>query len=368
MTRRRSASFDAEIATAQRRKRRVYLLGGATAVGVLVLSWAIREPGDAFIAVVYPATAAYLLLCLVALWRRWLSLPVLEAAMLAPVTAVTLGRLAWHVSAPGPIDDRLLVLVGGHYWALATLVVAGFVLLDRRAGVWFGLSIIGASVLLLAAGAGSELTGPDASTQALAYLVRVHAFLLLILVLAAGVGALRSQLHRALIRAEAYADLARTDPLTGLLNRRAGMDVLRHEADARHRYGRPVAVTALDIDRFKAINDAYGHQRGDEVLVEVARVLRNEARDVDHVARWGGEEFLVISPETTAEQAAHFAERCRSALAATELTGIRVTASFGVTELHDDEGVDDLLARADALLYHAKDAGRDRVLDGTDVA
>ncbi|MGD2067673.1 MAG: diguanylate cyclase [Gemmatimonadota bacterium] len=162
--------------------------------------------------------------------------------------------------------------------------------------------------------------------------------------------------------------LANTDVLTGLANRRQFMMSLRREVGRSHRYGRAVSLILLDLDRFKAVNDTYGHPAGDSVLRAVGLVLRDISREMDVPARLGGEEFAVLLPETDAEGARAVAERLRGKLAALEHTGpdgsrFRVTASLGVAELAAAGGTAPRLHHAaDRALYEAKAGGRDRVV------
>ena len=356
-----TAGAAAELARLEERKRRVYTIASGAGIAVIAISWLARTPGDLILEVIYPLLAVALAAFVLAMHRRWLSLEVLEHLALGTVGVVILGRLAWHLHLAGPIDEHLLILTGAHYWSVGALIVAGFVLLDRRHGLRVGISVLIMSVVLVATGAGPELVGPDASEVALLYLIRVHGFLVLLLVLVTAVATLREQLHRELTRSEALQELATTDPLTGLANRRATMDALEREAESARRYGHPVSVIAVDVDRFKRINDEHGHHVGDQVLEEVARLLAAEARQVDVVARWGGEEFLIVLPQTRRAEAARLAERTRRALATARPGGVEVTATFGVTELREGENIDELLVRADRLLYGAKRDGRDQV-------
>ena len=356
-----TAGVATELARLEQRKRRVYTVASGAGIVVIAISWLARTPGDLILEVIYPLLAVALATFVLAMHRRWLPLEVLEHIALATVGVVILGRLAWHLHLAGPIDEHLLILTGAHYWSVGALIVAGFVLLDRRRGLWVGIGVLAVSVLLVATGAGPELVGPDASDVALLYLIRVHGFLVLLLVLVTAVATLREQLHRELTRSEALQELATTDPLTGLANRRATMGALEREAESARRYGHPVSVIAVDVDRFKRINDEHGHHVGDQVLKEVAFRLTAEARQVDVVARWGGEEFLIVLPQTRREEAARLAERTRRALATARPGGIEVTATFGVAQLQGDEPIHELLVRADRLLYSAKHDGRDQV-------
>ncbi len=158
---------------------------------------------------------------------------------------------------------------------------------------------------------------------------------------------------------------AATDPLTGLSNRRNLIArAERSLADARLT-GRPTALVIADIDHFKQINDRYGHDAGDQILVGIGALLLRASRAHDVVARWGGEEFLILLPDTSAEAAEALAERVRSAVAARSMhhagVAINATLSLGVTAVQPGEALSSAIARADRALYRSKDTGRDRV-------
>jgi len=162
-------------------------------------------------------------------------------------------------------------------------------------------------------------------------------------------------------------ELADTDSLTGLTNRRRFTELAAHDIGLARRYGHALSLILFDLDHFKQINDVYGHAAGDAVLADVARKCLETVRQTDIVARWGGEEFAVLMPETDEEGARLMAMRLREILRELRLLegqGVRTTASFGVAELggHErGESFEKLAARADACLYRAKREGRDRV-------
>lgn len=167
-------------------------------------------------------------------------------------------------------------------------------------------------------------------------------------------------------------ELSMTDPLTGLCNRLFFQKRVLYEYQRAERYQNPMALLMLDLDHFKRINDKHGHPFGDHVLKEVARLLINNLRGVDIVARYGGEEIVVVCPETNREQATIVAERIRSACEKLEIekdaTTARVTTSIGVA-ICPHEGVhseEDLLQMADQALYAAKQAGRNCVRFASD--
>jgi diguanylate cyclase (GGDEF)-like protein len=152
------------------------------------------------------------------------------------------------------------------------------------------------------------------------------------------------------------------DHLTGLLNRTSLARRFEELAEQAALTGEPISLIVLDIDRFKAINDEQGHARGDDVLRDLAYVVRKQLRSFELVYRLGGEEFLVALPGTNLDEAAVIAERMRLALEDARPGGLVVTASFGVSgAVGADAHFDDLFAAADASLYRAKAAGRNRV-------
>lgn len=158
-----------------------------------------------------------------------------------------------------------------------------------------------------------------------------------------------------------------TDALTGLRNRRFAMERLEQELGSARQDGRPLSVIMIDVDRFKSVNDQFGHDVGDVVLREVARVLHDSVRRTDVVCRLGGEEFLALCPNTAPDKAVLVAERMRAACAerVIESGGFAraVTISLGVATLEPDmAGVDALVKRADERVYLAKQGGRDRVV------
>ena len=157
--------------------------------------------------------------------------------------------------------------------------------------------------------------------------------------------------------------LSVTDGLTGLSNRRRMTEVLRSEVLRSQRLKHTFAVFMMDVDHFKLYNDTHGHPAGDELLKQLATILREETREVDLVARYGGEEFLVLLPETKARGAADLADRMRRRLEALPGQAGHVTLSIGVAEfpLHGDTG-EKLIDVADAALYEAKRGGRNRVI------
>jgi diguanylate cyclase (GGDEF)-like protein len=160
---------------------------------------------------------------------------------------------------------------------------------------------------------------------------------------------------------------AKTDMLTGLLNRRAYYEISEMEYQKVLRYQRILSVVMFDVDEFKKINDSYGHNTGDSVLQYVAKLARETIREYDYAFRMGGDEFLLLLPETNEKQASILSERLREKIEKQEMTDSKgnvffVTASFGVVEHTVSEICMELLSkRADEALYQAKESGRNKV-------
>jgi diguanylate cyclase (GGDEF)-like protein len=156
--------------------------------------------------------------------------------------------------------------------------------------------------------------------------------------------------------------LAITDGLTQLFNHKHIYYKLEEEVNRSLRYGNSLSIIMLDIDEFKTVNDSYGHQTGDKTLAEVSKFIKNQLREIDFAGRYGGEEFLVILPQTELENACKTAERIQKAIESTQFDDVRqkVTISGGVAEFQN-ETVLGFIDKADKLLYKAKRNGRNRV-------
>jgi len=194
------------------------------------------------------------------------------------------------------------------------------------------------------------------------------------LIVSAPVGWIVVGLLRALEREHARVlALAGHDALTGLANRRTATERAHRDIDLARRGGRPLAIALLDLDEFKAANDRHGHAVGDALLCATAEACRRTVRAADTVARWGGEEIVIVMPDTDPAGAAVLMERVRDAVSASRVPGtdgeaVGCTASIGVAGLEPADGVpptpsvfEQLVATADRAMYDAKRSGRDRV-------
>ncbi|MBG6616332.1 biofilm formation regulator diguanylate cyclase SiaD [Pseudomonas aeruginosa] len=154
------------------------------------------------------------------------------------------------------------------------------------------------------------------------------------------------------------------DPLTGLPNRRMLLERLREENERSQRHGQSYVLAMLDVDFFKQVNDTWGHDSGDRVLVEIARAMESELREYDLCGRWGGEEFLLLLPQTRLQDAGPVLERVRDSVRTLAVRvgteALSVTASVGVTEHRIGETYSQTVNRADAALLDAKRSGRDK--------
>ncbi|MDA8098903.1 MAG: diguanylate cyclase [Nitrospiraceae bacterium] len=163
---------------------------------------------------------------------------------------------------------------------------------------------------------------------------------------------LHGQLHEA----------ASVDSLTGALNRKKIDEILRSEVERSQRYNGPLSLILFDLDHFKSINDTHGHLSGDDILRTLTGVIKDNIRRTDYLGRWGGEEFLLLTPGTTLEQAAELADKLRKRIEAFRFPVVgSVTVSCGVAAFRDNDTGNDLIKRADDALYRAKDRGRNLV-------
>jgi len=158
---------------------------------------------------------------------------------------------------------------------------------------------------------------------------------------------------------EQLTKLATTDKLTGLYNRTKLDELLQDELNRNERFHHTFGLVIMDIDHFKTINDTYGHQVGDTILIELGKLISQELRSTDKVIRWGGEEFMLIYRETDREEVLKMIEKLRQKISQHLFsTSVSITASFGLTHYSNDDTIDSMIKRADDALYFAKNNGR----------
>ena len=201
---------------------------------------------------------------------------------------------------------------------------------------------------------------PEGSAERWEFVVTTVVFSAVALIGPAAVGTRFIRRDQAL--QEEITRLSQEDHLTGLLNRRRITQLLEHEVRRALRYDTTFSIILMDIDHFKLVNDQFGHQAGDAVLKMIADVIKTGVRASDFVGRWGGEEFIILSPQTDIAGAISLAEKMRSRLESTKFDKIgRRTASCGVASFDPGDDIEALIGRADAGLYAAKTRGRNRV-------
>jgi diguanylate cyclase (GGDEF)-like protein len=283
----------------------------------------------------------------------------------------------WLLIAPGPLLFLATLPLLGNYGLFTfvasvsyTVSMAAIAIAASRTGAhggparWMLAAGYGAGALILLVRAALVLFDPAARTGLFApSLIHTATFTAMFALTATGSMAFLLMLRE---RAEAeIRRLALVDPLTGLLNRRAFVELAERELARARRARGPVSVLMMDLDYFKRVNDRFGHQAGDRVLAEFAATVRRSLRTEDLVGRYGGEEFCALLPGANLQQAVESANRVRLAVAAHPLGGLPAvtTVSIGVAACAGAAAwLDPLVARADEALYQAKAQGRDRVV------
>ena len=310
--------------------------------------------------VLYPASLAWLALTLAThLWLpRWN-----RAARLSAVVGLNLVVLIeiGMVLLSGATRVDLYQLSAALMWAPLGLGCAFVFLPLRQALVISGADYACELVLVLWLFDPQTHPGGEAGTVQ-AMLSNAAVVQPLYVLMMVGVSLLRHNMQSAQAHAERLRQAASSDALTGLANRRAIDEWLVSLLDLVRLDQRRAAVLLIDVDHFKAINDSSGHAAGDRVLVELSGLLESQVRAGDLVGRWGGEEFIVLTPQATSAAALEFAERlCATVQGHGFSAGPRVTVSIGVAYCRPSDRPDLLLKRVDDALYAAKSGGRNRV-------
>lgn len=342
-------------------KRRIYLVALVVVIPVLpVIGWlrAAREP---FAAPVYAALTIGLVGTLLGLVTRRLPTTRAERLLVLGVVGVVFARLiALTYGLALPIQELRPIVVETIGPTLVAAVLIIYLATDlSRARLWSAALWLAFTLTLLP----RAITGWSERPGAVVAFLRQSMILAVVAGLAHGLASLKAQLAEERVRARALDELANTDPLTGVSNRRGAEQALRQELARVERYGGQLVVALFDLDRFKERNDYHGHAAGDQALVAVVETLRAELRATDLVGRWGGDELLVIVPETAPDDVRHSAERWRAVIADLGLTAgpNQVTTSIGLATYRPGDTIDALLTRADRALYEAKGRGGDAV-------
>ena len=295
-----------------------------------------------------------------ALYQRRLPLRVAEPLLIVMTTLTFAAILARALYRGYPDGTAQSTVLWAYLWWRLLYLLCFLSIASRRAlflslGLFLGLVALTLPHAFATAGDSGVLSG----FSVLGNLYFSHLAAITVIYFLA---TFQQRLHRAEQVASVMQHLAFTDDLTGIANRRQMEQLVGAETTREARYGRPFSVVLVDIDNFKQVNDTHGHDRGDAVLRELAAQMKSSVRASDRVGRWGGEEFLILAPETRLEDAVALAEHVRERVAAETLAEQhRVTVSSGVATVQPDDTVASLVKRADDALYHAKEQGKDRV-------
>ncbi|MBS2023754.1 MAG: GGDEF domain-containing protein [Deltaproteobacteria bacterium] len=287
-----------------------------------------------------------------AVWFRLLPARVVDVICVAFAAIVCAGCLVLRLYFPalgGNLDLQALYL-----W-IPVIYVFAFTLMGHRASLKLSLAIL---IVFVAITLPHLVSGRDLPLTN--FTVQLHMVSSLLIVALYFFSSYQHKFQLAQLTADELARLANSDELTKLANRRRMTEVIEAELARFARYGHEFALILIDVDHFKAVNDRLGHAVGDEVLVALGQRLGEQLRDVDMLGRWGGEEFLVVLPETGFDNALKKATALCAHVAAGPLAGQAVTISCGLSKLGKGDTLDALLRRADAALYVAKNGGRNR--------
>jgi len=342
-------------------KRRVYMAALAGGVVSVVLLWANSGLTNPSMMVTFPLFALFSLGCIWALWRRTLPVLVIERIAFAGGAGFALIHLAHALYISEDLSGARTGVTEISFLTLTALYVVATLVFDRSAALRISLALFGTSFVLVLAKVVVEIqAGLD--TGEVSWVIRMNGFMAAIVAFSYASSYVKDEMLRQRIAAETMRQLAHTDQLTGVANRRRFYSDLRDEMEKARRYGRPLCVILFDLDHFKDINDSYGHERGDVVLREIVQAIEPVLRATDHLGRWGGEEFIIMTPETDLHQSHRLAERLRESIARHEIDTIPgITASFGIARYKADDTEQALIKRADEALYRAKTRGRNRV-------
>ncbi len=338
-------------------------------LGILALAWIssgtawglIEARGDAstVLRAVFALNMVFHPATFFVLWRRLLPMRVIDMACL--LFAASLCALCMALRLYAPVLGAKIDIQPLYLW-IPVIYVFAFTLTGHRASLRLSLAIM---ALFVAISGPYLLQWPVAPHANFTF--QLHMVSAILVAALYFFSSYQHRLQAAQLTVDELARLANTDALTGLANRRRVTEVIDAELVRARRYGHAFSVILIDIDHFKRINDRHGHGVGDAVLVALAARAQEVLRDVDMLGRWGGEEFIVVLPETDAAQTLGKARALCAHIAGRPLAGAhRISISCGVAGVQPGDGADTLLQRADRALYAAKNSGRNRA-EGGDV-
>lgn len=346
----------------EQQKRRLLLVALPAASAAALLEWLLHRGGGQQPPGLLLGGAALTLLLALLLWRRRRSLRFVETVL---TTSIVVGLFVLLYLGLFTADSLALQRFASlSPWISVSLV--GLVLVNGSrlapwicTGIYLGLLTVGLVHLFRIGPEGARplLLGP------LAQFYLANAVLLWVLHIWSG---LQQQHHRTQEIARSLASLAHTDPLLGIPNRRQMQALIEQEIRCAEEGGHPATLIMFDVDRFKEVNDVYGHETGDAALRAVTTVVRQALRATDHFGRWGGDEFVILARVHETAQAYQLAQRIGDAVhQKLSERFFRVTISLGVAPYHPGDTVASWVNRADAAMYRAKESGRNRVVVGS---
>ncbi|MGH3086107.1 MAG: GGDEF domain-containing protein [Rubrobacteraceae bacterium] len=348
----------------ERLKRRVYALIVVLGLGGTVLGLAVFSAVDALPPVVTGVFVAAIVSDVAVLWGIGAGKAPLK--VVEEVIYFTAGGLLVVVLILGLYlaDDALQarIAVTGFYLWMPVAYIVIFLTQDTRGALWHAVPLYA----LIACVSFPRVLAPPGFVESpygvpfsLAQLYLSSAVMISTLFLFSRI---KDWLLESEVVIERMKHLAETDDLTGLYNRRRVSRLLEEEMERGRRHELPLSIIVFDIDDFKRVNDEFGHEVGDAVLAEVARLVGENLRESDGFGRWGGEEFLIVAPETRRKSAYRLADRVRAIIEGHDFgLKTRISASFGVSEFGVRDSGTVLLKRADVALYRAKTRGKNRV-------
>ena len=347
----------------RRRKRNAYatlMWLAFTATVVSLVRHLVLGPVDVS-AVVLGATAALLFGAIAVMTLlRWVPLVLIEHLVLWGVAALLLGNLGLRFYALPAGPEAALAIMASLLW-MPLLFVFSTIAFDGETSLRYSAALFVLIVLVTLPHALASMAGPLV-TDGLGVMLQAYLAYAIMIVALFFLADVQQRVAAMEETARTMRKLANTDALTGLANRRQAEEQLARELRRAERYGRVFSLLMLDIDNFKDLNDRFGHQAGDDVLMDLSRRLEAMVRASDTVARWGGEEFMLLAPETQLEDARRLAELVRRHVDDNLLADrFAVTVSLGVASYRPSDTVQSLVARSDAALYLAKRGGRNQV-------
>lgn len=320
------------------------------------IGWALMEargPTTPVLRAVFGLNMVFHPVVFVVVWRRLLAAHLVDLACLVFAAGICAACMALGLYSPvhgAGIDLQPLYL-----W-IPVIYVFVFALAGHRHSLYLSLAIMALFFVISLPYLVNHITERNGN-----FTVQLHLVSAVLVTALHFFASYQKRLQAAQLTVEDLAHLANTDELTQVANRRRIVEVLMAEMARFARYGHAFSIVLIDIDHFKTINDRHGHAAGDQALIALTHRMRQSLRKVDVLGRWGGEEFIVVMPETGYEAALHSAAAlCRQVADGPVLESLGITVSCGVASVLDRDDPDAMLRRADAALYEAKRLGRNR--------